>query len=119
MRGRREPQVTMLAFVDLDAQVPKDHPLSIIKNLADGALAELSSEFDGMYAEVGRPSIPPERLLKASLLIALYSVRSEQAFCEDLDYRSGSIRLDSGTQSDKWNHAALGWAALGSGSKRL
>ena len=70
MRGNREPQVTMLAFVDPDARVPKDHPLRTIKRLADGALAALSPEFDRMYAEVGRPSIPPERLLKASLLIA-------------------------------------------------
>ncbi len=86
MRGQQEPQVTMLAFVDLEARVPPDHPLRIIKALADQALAALSPEFDRMYAEVGRPSIPPERLLKASLLIALYSVRSERAFCEDLDY---------------------------------
>ena len=86
MRGRQDPQVTMLAFVDLDARVPPDHPLRIIKALADQALASLSPEFDRMYAEVGRPSIPPERLLKASLLIALYSVRSERAFCEDLEY---------------------------------
>jgi transposase len=86
MRGRREPQVTMLAFIDLEARVPPDHPLRIIKRLADEALAELSGVFDAMYADVGRPSIPPERLLKASLLLALYSVRSERAFCEDLDY---------------------------------
>ena len=86
MRGRQDPQVTMLAFVDLEARVPPDHPLRIIKALADQALAALSPEFNRMYAEVGRPSIPPERLLKASLLIALYSVRSERAFCEDLDY---------------------------------
>ena len=86
MRGRREPQVTMLAFVDLEERVPQDHPLRTIKALADGALAALSEEFDGMYADVGRPSIPPERLLKASLLIALYTVRSERAFCEQLDY---------------------------------
>ena len=62
------------------------YPLRAIKALADGALAELSPTFDAMYAEVGRPSIPPERLLKASLLIALCSVRSERAFCEQLDY---------------------------------
>jgi transposase len=54
--------------------------------VADAALAKLSSEFDRMYATVGRPSIPPERLLKASLLISLYSVRSERAFCEELEY---------------------------------
>ena len=86
MRGRREPQVTMLAFIDLESRVPADHPLRTIRRLADEALAALSSEFDRMYAEVGRPSIPPERLLKASLLIALYTVRSERAFCEELTY---------------------------------
>ncbi|MBI3953969.1 MAG: IS5 family transposase [Chloroflexi bacterium] len=76
----------MLAFVDLEGRVPLDHPLRTIKALADRALAELSRDFDGMYADVGRPSIPPERLLKASLLIALYTVRSERAFCEEMDY---------------------------------
>lgn len=86
MRGRRDPQVTMLAFIDLESRVPPGHPLRVIKTLADQALAALSPEFDRMYAELGRPSIPPERLLKASLLIALYSVRSERAFCEELDY---------------------------------
>jgi transposase len=84
--GQREPQVTMLAFVDVEARIPADHPLRTIKAVADQALAQLSTEFDGMYAAVGRPSTPPERLLKASLLIALYSVRSERAFCEELDY---------------------------------
>ena len=86
MRGRRNPQIAMLAFIDLEERVPSDHPLRTIKRLADEALADLSSTFDRMYAENGRPSIPPERLLKASLLIALYSVRSERAFCEELEY---------------------------------
>src|SRR5919205_3546299 len=86
MRGRREPQATMLAFVDLEERVPPHHPLRVIKRFADRALRELSPVFDQMYAAGGRPSIPPERLLKASLLIALYSVRSERAFCEELDY---------------------------------
>jgi transposase len=86
MRGRREPEITMLAFIDLESRVPADHPLRTIKAVADRALAALSPEFDRMYAEVGRPSIPPERLLKASLLIALYTVRSERAFCEELTY---------------------------------
>jgi len=76
MSGRQEPEVTMQAFVDLEARVPPDHPLRTIKVLGDQALEALSQEFDRMYAEVGRPSIPPERLLKASLLISLYSVRS-------------------------------------------
>ena len=86
MRGRHDPQVTMLAFIDLETRVPHNHPLRTIKAVADQALKALSPEFDQMYAEVGRPSIPPERLLKASLLISLYSVRSERAFCEQLDY---------------------------------
>src|SRR5205807_5926731 len=87
MRGRRDPQTTMLAFVDLEERVPRNHPLRVIKQFADRALRELSPVFDEMYAAGGRPSIPPERLLKASLLIALYSVRSERAFCEELDYQ--------------------------------
>jgi transposase len=76
----------MLAFVDLESRVPVGHPIRTIKRLADAALSELSPTFDEIYAETGRPSIPPERLLKASLLIALYSVRSERAFCEELEY---------------------------------
>jgi transposase len=76
----------MLAFVDLEERVPPSHPLRAIKRLADAALTELSSVFDQMYASGGRPSIPPERLLKASLLISLYSVRSERALCEELDF---------------------------------
>src|SRR5881398_2313555 len=87
MRGRRDPQTTMLAFVDLEERVPRNHPLRVIKQFADRALRELSPVFDEMYAAGGRPSIPPERLLKASLLISLYSVRSERAFCEELDFQ--------------------------------
>lgn len=87
MRGRRDQQTTMLAFVDLEERVPRKHPLRVVKQFADRALRELSPVFDQMYAAGGRPSIPPERLLKASLLIALYSIRSETAFCEELDYQ--------------------------------
>src|SRR3954470_7622999 len=86
MRGRQDAQVSMLAFGDLESRVPVGHPIRTIKRLADAALSELSPLFDEIYAETGRPSIPPERLLKASLLIALFSVRSERAFCEELEY---------------------------------
>lgn len=86
VRGRQNPQISMLAFIDLESRVPLDHPLRTIKNIADAALRDLSPLFDEMYAEDGRPSIPPERLLKASLLMSLYSIRSERAFCEQLDY---------------------------------
>jgi len=86
MRGEQEPQVSMLAFIDLETRDPLDHPLRTIKRLADDAFEELSTAFDQMYAASGRPSIPPERLLTALLLIDLYSVRSERALCEQLDY---------------------------------
>ena len=75
----------MVVF-DAEQRVPKGHPLRRIKALADAALAQLSPRFDEMYSAVGRPSIPPERLLKASLLMALYTVRSERMFCEQLGY---------------------------------
>ena len=87
MRGRRNPQASMLAFVDLEERVPPNHPLRTIKRFADRALTNLSPTFDAMYEAGGRPSIPPARLLKASLLISLYSVRSERAFCEELDFQ--------------------------------
>ena len=86
MRGRQEPQGAMLAFLDSESLIPPNHPLRTIRAIVDEVLVELSPLFDGMYAEVGRPSIPPERLLKATLLISLYSVRSERAFCEQLQY---------------------------------
>jgi len=76
----------MLALVDVEERIPATHPLRRIKTIADRVLASMSSTFDAMYAEGGRPSIPPERLLKAGFLMALYTVRSERAFCEELEY---------------------------------
>ncbi len=86
MRGRVDPQRSMIGFIDLESRVPVDHPLRTVKRLADAALAALSDALDELYAADGRPSIPPERLLKASLLMALYSVRSDRLFCEQLEY---------------------------------
>lgn len=86
MRGHDQPQTSMLTLVNPEQRVPANHPIRLIKALAEVALKELSPLFAQMYSEVGRPSIPPERLLKASLLIALYTVRSERMFCEQLDY---------------------------------
>ncbi len=86
MRGRRNPQSTMLAFVNLDERVPADHPLRIIKRVADDVLSRMSDDFDTMYSRIGRASVPRERLLKSLLLISLYSIRSERAFCRELDY---------------------------------
>ena len=86
MRGHEENQGYMFSYLSPEERVPPDHPLRRVKALADEALKSLSRTFDRMYARVGRPSIPPERLLKAQLLIALYTVRSERLFCEMLDY---------------------------------
>src|ERR1700757_1463621 len=86
MRGEERRQQAMLMVIDAERRVPKEHPLRRIKQLAEAALAELSPLFDQMYSAVGRPSIPPERLLKSTLLMALYTVRSERLFCEQLDY---------------------------------
>jgi transposase len=86
MRGKRDTQETMLSLITANDLVPEDHPIRQIKPMVDKALAQLSPTFNRMYAEGGRPSIPPERLLKACLLIALYSVRSERQFCERLQY---------------------------------
>ena len=76
----------MLALVSLEAMVPDTHPLRPIKALADEALRRLDPVFAEMYAPMGRPSVPPERLLKALILMALHSVRSERQFCEQLRY---------------------------------
>ena len=86
MRGGERRQRAMLVVIDPEKRVPQEHPIRRIKQLADAALKQLSPVFDEMYSVVGRPSIPPERLLKASLLMALYTVRSERLFCERLDY---------------------------------
>ncbi len=86
MRGKHEPQADLFCLVDAERLIPKDHPIRAIKKMADSALREMSPVFDEMYAATGRPSIPPERLLKGSLLMALYTVRSERLFCEQLAY---------------------------------
>src|SRR5581483_2371307 len=86
MRGRSERQAEMLLGVTADSLIPADHPIRRIKPIVDRALAGLGPTFRAMYAERGRASVPPEHLLKASLLIALYSIRSERQFCERLRY---------------------------------
>jgi transposase len=86
MRGDDDRQTAMLLALTPDQLVPEDHPIRRIKPIVERVLARLSPLFDAMYAARGRPSIPPEHLLKASLLIALYSIRSERQFCERLRY---------------------------------
>jgi transposase len=86
MRGDdREPDA-MFSYVSAEQRVPADHPLRAIRRLVDEVLREISREFDGLYARVGRPSIPPERLLRAQLLQIFYSIRSERLLMEQLHY---------------------------------
>ncbi len=86
MRGDAERQALVFSALTPDQLVPADHPIRAIKPIVDRALRGISPALSQMYAKRGRPSIPPEHLLKASLLIALYSVRSERQFCERLQY---------------------------------
>jgi transposase len=86
MRGTTNLQVTMLSTLTSDSLIPDDHPIRRIKPVVEAVLADLEPEFDAMYAATGRHSVPPEQLLKATVLMALYSIRSERQFCERLRY---------------------------------
>lgn len=86
MRGENELTQAMFCYISPETVVPKDHPLRGIKTMVDAALKTLSPKFDAMYSHTGRPSIPPEKLLKASLLQAFYTVRSERQLVEQIGY---------------------------------
>ena len=86
MRGSDERSGSLFSDVDLEARVRKDHPLRPIRALVDEALAAMAREFAGMYSGLGRPSIAPERLLRAMLLQAFYSIRSERQLMERLEF---------------------------------
>ena len=86
MRGNDQQQTHVFSYVSPEQRVPKDHPLRPIRKMVDAALKELSPQLDSVYARVGRPSIPPEQLLRAQLLQMFYSVRSERLLMEEMDY---------------------------------
>ncbi len=86
MRGKPEQQLAMLMSLSTEDLIPGGHPIRKIRRLVDEVLGGIDGELDAMYSRIGRPSIPPEQLLKASVLMALYSMRSERAFCERLNY---------------------------------
>lgn len=86
MRGAIKSQPELVCLISPESVVPQEHPIRTIKRHVDEVLRRMSRRFDAMYAQEGRPSIPPERLLKAKVLIALFSVRSENLFVEQLHY---------------------------------
>jgi transposase len=86
MRGHQPKQASMLCLLNVEEQIPADHPLREVKKITDEALGRMSRTFDRMYSKTGRPSIPPERLLKGMVLMALHSIPSEVRFCEQLRY---------------------------------
>ena len=86
MRGPDRKQSQLFSYVSLEERIPRKHPLRLMRKFTDRVLAELSPEFEAIYAKQGRPSIPPEQLLRALLLQVLYSIRSERLLMEQLDY---------------------------------
>lgn len=86
MRGENQSTQSMFCYVSPETMVPKDHPLRSLKVMVDAALKEISVHFDAIYSHTGRPSIPPEKLLKASLLQAFFTIRSERQLVEQIGY---------------------------------
>jgi len=108
MRGDDQQQSGMFSYVSLEERIPQDHPLRPIRKAVDEILRSMNREFDGLYAKTGRPSIPPERLLRALLLQIFYSVRSERMLMEQLEYNL-LFRWYVGMEMDEpvWNHAVF------------
>lgn len=86
MRGIENKQNSLFSYVSQEDRIPQNHPMRKLREMIDPILQKMSPQFDGMYAEVGRPSIPPEYLLRASLIQILYTIRSERLLMEELDY---------------------------------
>ncbi len=108
MRGADDRSDFLFSYVSPEHRVPADHPLRPIRNMTDAALERLSERFERMYSEMGRPSIPPEQLLRALLLQHLYSIRSERLLIEQLDYNL-LFRWFVGLGMDEpiWDHSTF------------
>ncbi len=108
MRGEDQQQQAMFSYLSPEARVPKDHPLRPIRIMVDNALADLAPLFQEMYSHTGRPSIPPEQLLRALLLQVLYTVRSERMLVEQLDYNLLFRWFVGLSMDDKvWDHTTF------------
>jgi len=108
MRGNDNDQQAMFSYVSLESRIPADHPLRPVRRMVDRILSAMSDEFGSMYSRVGRPSIAPERLLRALLLQVLYTIRSERLLMEQLDYNLlfrwfVGLSMDDGV----WDHSTF------------
>ena len=108
MRGSDSRQGALFSFVDLDSRIPAKHPIRKLRQIVDTILATMDSEFSTRYSETGRPSIPPEQLLRASLLQVMYSIRSERQLVEQLDYNL-MFRwfVGLGVDDPVWHHSSF------------
>lgn len=108
MRGNDQQQFGVFSYVSLEERVPEEHPLRVIRRMVDEIFRDMGREFERLYAKTGRPSIPPERLLRALLLQIFYSVRSERMLMEQLNYNL-LFRWFVGLEMDEpvWNHAVF------------
>ena len=109
MRGiRNDSQTNLFSYVQLEDRIPANHPLRKIRQMVDLVLGSMNDVFEGLYSRVGRPSIPPEHLLRASLLQVLYTIRSERLLVEQLDYNL-LFRWFVGLSADArvWDHSTF------------
>ena len=108
MRGTDHKQNALFSYINIEERIAQDHPLRRVKVLADMVLRTMSAQFDSLYAEGGRPSIAPERLLRASLLQCLFSIRSERALVEHIDFNM-MYRWFVGLTLDEpvWDHSTF------------
>src|SRR3712207_3914586 len=86
MRGSDAVAGSLFSYVDLEKRIRPDHPLQVIRDIVNAALAAMSAEFDALYSPIGREAIPPERLLRALLLQAFYTIRSERQLMERIEF---------------------------------
>jgi transposase len=108
VRGEATPQPSLFSYVDLESRIPEHHPIRRVRKVVDVALADMEAELDSMYASVGRPSIPPEQLIRALLLQILFTIRSERQLMERLNYDLMFRWFVGLTIDDKvWNHSVF------------
>ena len=108
MRGADIHQDTLFSTISPESRVPKDHPLRPIRTMVDAALRELDRDFEALYADTGRDSIPPEKLLRAQLLMAFYTIRSERQLTEQIDYNLLFRWFVGFSMDDKvWDHSTF------------